>query len=286
MTEDKAIQNAGTNRRALLKGAAWAAPTAAMALGAPALAQSPTFTVGCEESAIPDALYASGLVGWTRVAGTKYGRGTNTSGSFFDMRFGQWQFGGGYRPSDPQGKRLDDVTGYRISWGKEIIIRSIVKDASGSPANPKRSEKYVAAPLDPAGHNTWTGTVGGAPNSGPLVIGAGLAYTGNSQTNMPYTASLLPDKIGYYGCGKDKVYKTLVVSVPVSFTFLKGLKKADSDTLNPTAESNSCGVYLNYVVDAGPSCTSYNLVGNSVGITRNGQAWASSGIPEFPGTFQ
>ncbi len=269
MTE---TQNASKiSRRKVLAGAAWATPAIVAVSATPALASSP-FPVDCANYDISGVKPgATDVITWTRVVGTDQGLDSNGPGATFDTRLGQWQFAA--KPTGTDGKVLSNVTGYRVTWEDQIVIRGLKSDPNGGVGKPDLTDdRYVAGPKDKFGHNSWTGHFTLRPNNNPLVLGAGLVYTGTIRSNMPYTGD----------CGKSDEgqhpYRTIVVSCPARLTFLKGLTPQ-------SPESTDCLVYFNYIMKAGLACTTYRLQPRGLTTGTFGQAWVSKSLPEFPGSF-
>lgn len=284
------MENRNISRRTVAKGAAWAVPAVAVTSVANAATCSPNCDLiyDCNEFAENNGLYLQGadVVTWTPVVGTTKIDTKRGKGTCFDTRLGTWQFA---KPvvRDGDGQIVDPakITGYRVNWedakqAGSIIIQGARPAASGQSGLTGVKSQWVQGPKDSYGGNKWDGYFSVRPNSGPLVIGAGLVYTGTIQSTRPF--SMIPWHPEYQcgGANYGNPYKYLLFSIPIRVSFLKGLSVAGQ------SESNECKYYVNYVMEAGGDwCGTYRLVRNGgVGLNMAGahEIWISNGVPTLP----
>lgn len=244
-------QSTQPSRRTIVKGAAWATPALVVASSVPAIAASPDDEL-CEIEADELGWFnqKADSITWTKAVGSDSSTISGRKGTFFDTRLGTWQFGVQDIPKFANHK----ITGYKVNWksGLPIVIRTVDK------ATFESEGKLVAGPSDPGGNNEFTGRWTLTPNSGPLVVGAGLVYTGSMQTNMPY----------WFWCSPTKYERAFVVSVPFSVTFIRGLNPAGIPQPEVTCNTT---YYWNAVMYSGAACQSYN--------TKESTNWVSAGLP-------
>ncbi|MDO4605881.1 MAG: hypothetical protein Q4B12_00985 [Bowdeniella nasicola] len=168
------------SRRTLMKGAAWAVPAVAVASAAPALAASPI--VSCQPAdTLGFGTQNADVISWTRVVGTDKATAGGL-GSAFDMRLGTWQTAQ-TQVVDNSGNTVK-VTGYKMNFASDGVVLRTVKKVQTGGAKFLTPAQWTMGRKDAAGHDTWSGRLTVRPNSGPLVIGGGLVYTGTLQTNM------------------------------------------------------------------------------------------------------
>lgn len=282
------MENRNISRRTVAKGAAWAVPAVAVTSVANAVTCSPNCEIIYDCNAFVDK-----TAFWTQGADlpslTLKAVGTDTSpsgrkGTHFRAHLGTYQF---RKPLvvNAQGETVDPdtITGYRVDWSEAfepdaIRFRTIREDNENGVLG--RNYRWAQGPADANGDREWgarfsSAIAGGGvmgPNSGPLVLGAGLVYAGTLQTKIPYDLA---------GCGKpNKPYYNLMMSVPIKISFLRGLKVQGGTS---DAESNQCTYYVNYTWKSGGLGTC-NVYGNhQVGPAfSEREIWLSSGLPELP----
>lgn len=291
------MDNFNVSRRTVAKGAAWAVPAVAIGSAAQAAtcSENPGLIHDCSEFTDKTTFYTQGADLPTltlKAVGTDNGP-TGAKGTHFRAHLGTYQF---RKPvvHDANGNVVDasKITGYRVNWKdafKEdaIRIRTIREDATNGVLG--RNIKWVQGPADENGEREWGARFSSAisgggvmgPNSGPLVIGAGLVYTGTLQTKLPYR---------FADCGKPrgtKPYQELMMSIPVKISFLRGLKVAGGTPEGGedpcSGETNACTYYVNYTWKTGALGTCNVYANHQVGAAfSEREIWLSSGLPELP----
>lgn len=283
----KDVTNKSVSRRTVAKGAAWAVPAIAVGSAAAAEQASPPPNedpiVTCPEDPADLCFYtqSADVITNTRMIGTDVGKDNGGVGSFFDMRLGTWQFNASCMPKAyyPNGTETK-ITGYRINWStaNDIVLRGVKEDNTNGALGV--TYKWVKGAPDHWGNNEWTGHFTITPNPLPLVITAGLVFTGSLQTNMPYTLNPFDPEYGVGGPGEP--YRTLMLSVPLSITFLKNLKPI----IHTPNDPESCGrYYMNLVMQSGGGATMYRVMrtqGPNHKVWGPHEMWLSRGLPELP----
>lgn len=289
------MDNFNVSRRTVAKGAAWAVPAVAIGSAAQAAtcSENPGLIYDCSEFTDKTTFYTQGadLPSLTmKAVGTDKGP-TGRTGTHFRAMLGTYQF---RKPvvRDANGNIVDSskITGYRVNWEEAfkedaIRIRTIREDSNNGVLG--RNMKWVQGPADNKGEREWGARFSSAisggglmgPNSGPLVIGAGLVYAGTLQTKLPYDLA---------GCGTpNKPYKEFMMSIPVKISFLRGLTTAGStgggNTDPCTGETNACTYYVNYTWKSGGFGTCNIYENHQVGAAfSEREIWLSAGLPELP----
>ncbi|MDO5726458.1 MAG: hypothetical protein Q4Q03_00870 [Bowdeniella nasicola] len=270
-------------RRTVVKGAAWAVPAVAVGTAAAGAAVSPDDPIiqDCEELKSSHGVHLQGadVVTWTPAVGT-LGSTSGGSGTFYDMRLGTMQWSNPPVVINAGTGEPVKITGYRINWSpgaqpgavKVQAVRDVVTDDNGQIVSWRKGETIN-------GINAWDGKLTVKPNSGPLAIGAGLAFTGSLQTTVPYKPLSCPR-----GDEGGRPTKQLLVSFPAQVSFIKGLKQVAGigDTFD--SESNACYVYFNYLMEAGGNaCGTYRLRRTgTLNMAGPHTFWMSGGVPEIP----
>lgn len=284
----KDITNKSVSRRTVAKGAAWAVP--AIAVGSAAAAEGtvspepdPDPVVTCPEDPA-DLCFRTqqaDVITNTRAIGIDTGAGSGRKGSSFDIRLGTWQFDPSCMPKAyfPDGSEYK-ITGYKINWptAADIVVRGVTEDDTNGVLGV--THKWVQGPGDTWGNNSWKGHFTVSPNPGALVVGAGLVFTGSVQTTMPYTALAWNPEFGVGGPGEP--YRRLMLSVPLSITFLKGIKPI----IHTPNNTDSCGkYYMNMVMESGLAGVTYRVFrakGPNHKLWGSHEMWLSRGLPELP----
>lgn len=269
-------------RRTVVKGAAWAVPAVAVGTAAAGAAVSPEDPIiqDCEELKSSHGLHLQGadVVTWTATVGT-LGSESGGAGTFYDMRLGTMQWSNPPVVINAKSGEPVKITGYRINWSPSAVagavkvqpVRDVVTDDDGQVISWRKGEAVN-------GVDSWSGKLTVTPNSGPLVIGAGLVFTGSLQTTVPYKVLSCPK-----GDDGGTPTRSLLVTFPVQVSFIDGLKKVAGigDTFD--AESNACYVYFNYLMESGLACSSYRLRRTgSLNMAGKHTFWMSGEVPEIP----
>lgn len=284
----KDITSKSVSRRTVAKGAAWAVP--AIAVGSAAAAEGtvspepgPDPVVTCPEDPADLCFYTqmADVITNSRVIGTDTADGSGRKGSSFDMRLGTWQFDTSCMPKAyfPDGSE-SKITGYKVNWpsAATVVVRGVTEDDTNGALGV--SHKWVQGPTDHWGNNSWKGHLTLGPNSLPLVVGAGLAFTTNLQTTMPYSGWAADPEFGTGGKGEP--YRRVMISIPLSITFLKGIKPI----IHTPNNVESCGsYYMNLVMESGIGGTTYRVFrakGPNHKLWGPHEMWLSRGLPELP----
>lgn len=278
----KDLTNKSVSRRTVAKGAAWAVPAIAVGSAAAAEQASPPPDedpiVQCPTEPENLCWYAQGadVISATRWKGSDAGKGSGRNGSYFNFHLGTWQFDTSCMPQAryPDGTEYK-ITGYRVNWptGKDIVIRGVREDSDGTLGV---SHKWAMGHLDPFGNNTWVGHFTDYPNQGPLVVGAGLLFRGGFQSDLPYSGFAWDPEYQLGTPGQP--YRHLMVSMPISITFLKGLKPI----IHSPGEDACAPVYINLVFRGGPGGATFSCMRQNGIATGPHEMWISDGLPSVP----
>lgn len=274
-------------RRTVVKGAAWAVP--AVAVGSAAAAEAAVspedpIVLSCAELNPENGpKLGAGSAAFNAMVGTQDspsgGKGMHMSATVVTGKgWGALRWPNPPIVTNPKtGEKAEDITGYRINWDlatepdsvKITAVQNVTVGPNGVPTSWTKGETVRSI-------NEWTGqfSQAGRPNSGPLVLGAGLQYNGAMQTTVPYEHGILLPRCqeGDYG---GKPTQMLLVSIPVTVSFIKGLKPQG---IVGDGETNGCPVWLNYIFEAGAACADYSVFKDG----DNRAFWWSGNTPVVP----